>query len=154
MATKIAGETYMGDALHLPLSQDGQVSVYVWPMRILKSGCGGPTIGVDVGNEEVLRWDCHDRPGHWHRGGYDKLGARGSHVEFPEDVREIKKQVAFAIAQITGAGGDLLTEAGFASAAEILDSNLVQSATDKIRRHIRNQGDLRSQALEKKLLVK
>ncbi|MSQ05657.1 MAG: hypothetical protein EXR54_04625 [Dehalococcoidia bacterium] len=152
MATKIAGETYLGDALHLPLSQDGQVTAYVWPMRILKSGCGGPTIGVEVGNEEVLRWDCHDRPGHWHKGGYDKLGARGSHVEFPEDVREIDLQVAFAIAQITDAGSELLSEAGYAPAAEILDAKLVKSATAKIRKHIRSQGDLRTQALEKKLL--
>lgn len=152
MATKIAGETYLGHALHLPLSQDGQVSAYVWPMRILKSGCGGPTIGVEVGNEEVLRWDCHDRPGHWHKGGYDKLGARGSHTEFPEDVREIDLQVAFAIEQISKAGGELLTEAGFAEAAELLDPALVQSATTKIRSHLRTQGDLRSEALEKKLL--
>ena len=35
MATKIAGETYLGEAVTLPLSADGQVSVYVWPCRIL-----------------------------------------------------------------------------------------------------------------------
>ena len=41
MATKIAGETYRGEAITLPLSKDGQVSIYVWPCRILNvSGMG------------------------------------------------------------------------------------------------------------------
>ena len=78
MATKITGETYLGEALTLPLSQDGQVAVYVWPMRILKSGCGGVTFGIEVGNEEVLRWDCHGERGHWHHLGYDKVVPRPS----------------------------------------------------------------------------
>ncbi len=153
MATKIAGETYLGEALHLPLSQDGQVSVYVWPMRILKSGCGGPTLGVDVGNDEVLRWDCHDQRGHWHRGGYDKLGAGGSHVEFPDDVKETGLQVSWALGQIADAGGEMLTEAGFASGAEILDSGLIQTATDKIQNHIASQGDLRAKGVAKGLIT-
>ena len=72
MATKIPGETYRGNTLHVPLSADGQIALYVWPLRLLKiqgKGCGGPTIGVEVGNEEVLRFDCHDTPaGHWHGG--------------------------------------------------------------------------------------
>ena len=75
MATKRNGEKYLGNELHVPLSQDGQVMAYVWPVRALfvrGSWCGGPTIGVDVGNEEVIRFDCHDQPGHWHGGGYDK----------------------------------------------------------------------------------
>ena len=58
MATKIAGETYRGEAITLPLSKDGQVSIYVWPCRILNvsgMGMGGPTIGVDVGNDAVIR---------------------------------------------------------------------------------------------------
>ena len=72
MATKRPGEKYLGDALHVPISSDGQVTAYVWPVRLLTisgQGCGGPTIGVDVGNEEVLRFDCHDNRGHWHGGG-------------------------------------------------------------------------------------
>ena len=70
MATKRNGEKYLGQELHVPLSQDGQVTAYVWPIRALNvrgSWCGGPTIGVDVGNEEIIRFDCHDRPGHWAR---------------------------------------------------------------------------------------
>ena len=87
MATKRNGEKYLGHELHVPLSQDGQVMAYVWPVRALNvrgSWCGGPTIGIDVGNEEVIRFDCHDRPGHWHGGGYDKSGSPGaSHRDFP-----------------------------------------------------------------------
>ena len=67
MATKIAGETYRGEAITLPLSQDGQVSIYVWPCRTLNVNgmcMGGPTIGVDVGNAAVIRYDCPDTPGH------------------------------------------------------------------------------------------
>ena len=97
MATKIAGETYLGEAVTLPLSADGQVSVYVWPCRILTiqgTGMGGPTIGVDVGNTEVIRYDCHDTPGHWHKGGYDLLGRPGnSHVDFPEGLVRVADQV-------------------------------------------------------------
>ena len=80
MATKIPGETYRGEGLHVPLSADGQVAAYVWPLRILSiqgQGCGGPTIGVEVGNEEIIRFDCHAALGHWHRGGYDRLERPG-----------------------------------------------------------------------------
>ena len=81
MATKLPGETYRGQALHVPLSADGQIAAYVWPLRILTisgKGCGGPTIGVDVGNEEVIRFDCHAALGHWHGGGYDRLTRPGN----------------------------------------------------------------------------
>ena len=86
MATKLTGETYLGHTLHVPLSKDGQVAAYVWPLRILRTNkVGGPTIGVEVANEEVLRFDCHDKPGHWHGGGYDRLeGPRISLRDFPE----------------------------------------------------------------------
>ena len=98
MATKIPGETYRGNTLHVPLSADGQIALYVWPLRLLKiqgKGCGGPTIGVEVGNEEVLRFDCHDTPGgHWHGGGYDRLATpRASHRDFPADVQRVAAKV-------------------------------------------------------------
>ena len=51
MATKIPGETYRGEAVTLPLSEDGQVSVYVWPCRILNvggMGMGGMGGGRDA----------------------------------------------------------------------------------------------------------
>ena len=35
MATKLPCETYRGNTLHVPLSADGQIALYVWPLRIL-----------------------------------------------------------------------------------------------------------------------
>jgi len=45
---------------------------------------GWPTFGIDVKGEEILRFDAHGPRGHWHQGGYDKLGSGGSHQDFPE----------------------------------------------------------------------
>ena len=116
MATKLPGETYRGKTLHAPLSADGQVTAYVWPLRLLTvrgQGCGGPTIGVEVGNEEVLRFDCHDTPGHWHGGGYDRLESPGSsHRSFPEGVQHVSEQIDWALQQIHQRGKELLEEAG------------------------------------------
>ena len=103
MATKLPGETYRGNALHVPLSADGQIALYVWPLRILSirgEGCGGPTIGVDVGNEEVLRFNCHDTPGgHWHGGGYDRLATPRASLTVPgEDAHHAGQRVDGALA--------------------------------------------------------
>ena len=155
MATKIAGETYRGEAVTLPLSQDGQVSVYVWPCRILNvngHGMGGPTIGVDVGNEEVIRYDCHDTPGHWHKGGYDKLGAGGSHTEFPDDVRDTESQIAWGLNQIRDNGQELLAEAGFPEEAKLLDQELVAAASEAIYARLDEGKDLISKAIEQGLI--
>ena len=35
MAKKLDGETYKGTAISVPISEDGQVAAYVWPLRIL-----------------------------------------------------------------------------------------------------------------------
>ena len=83
MATTIAGETYLGEELVCPLSQSGDVTLYLWPMRCLNNKTGGPTFGVDVGGVEILRFDCHGGRGHWHDRGYDKLGAGASHQDRP-----------------------------------------------------------------------
>ena len=143
--------------MHLPLSADGQVAAYVWPLRILTiggEGCGGPTIGVDVGNEEVLRFDCHAALGHWHGGGYDRLERpRNSHREFPEGLEEIASQVAWALGQIQDHGQELLIEAQYSDAAQMLDPALVGSAIDAIRSHLEKQGDLRGKAVEEKLIA-
>src|SRR5262249_60129851 len=101
MATKIPGETYRGNTLHVPLSADGQIALYVWPLRLLKiqgKGCGGPTIGVEGGNEEVLRFDCHDTPaGHWHGGGHHRLQTPpASHPEFPAEGQHLPGHVPIA----------------------------------------------------------
>src|SRR5919106_5558493 len=124
MATKRDGEKYWGEALHVPLSADGQVAAYVWPLRILTirgKGVGGPTIGVDVGNEEVLRFDCHDTQGHWHGGGYDRLGSPGnSQRPFPPGVLNVAEQIAWSLQEINERGKELLEEAEHHSAAEAL----------------------------------
>lgn len=157
MATKIPGETYRGAALHLPLSQDGQVAAYVWPLRILSirdRGCGGPTIGIDVGNEEVLRWDCHDAMGHWHGGGYDRLERPGnSHRDFPEGVNTVAKQVEFAFQQIQNNAKELLEEAEYGQAAHLLEPTLVASAIDGIKAHLEKHSGLRSKAIEENLIA-
>lgn len=157
MATKIPGETYRGKALHMPLSADGQVTAYVWPLRILTvggQGCGGPTIGVDVGNEEVLRFDCHDTPGHWHRGGYDRLNPPGnSHRSFPDGLQRVEEQVGWSLQQIQQHGRELLEEAEHHDAAQLLDPALLQGAIDAIRSHLEQEGDLRAQAIAENLIA-
>ena len=78
MATMIDGESYLGSVLIRPLSKSGDITIYLWPLRCLKSKMGGPTFGVDVNGVEILRFDPHGPRGHWHKGGYDKLGADSS----------------------------------------------------------------------------
>jgi hypothetical protein len=158
MATKLPGETYRGNTLHVPLSADGQIALYVWPLRMLSirgEGCGGPTLGVEVGNEEVLRFDCHDTPGgHWHGGGYDRLATpRASHRDFPAEVQRVAEQVEWALAHIQHNGKALLEEAQHGEAAARLDPTMVQTALNTIRAHLAQQGDLRSQAIEEKLIT-
>ena len=151
MATKRNGEKYLGNELHVPLSQDGQVMAYVWPVRALfvrGSWCGGPTIGVDVGNEEVIRFDCHDQPGHWHGGGYDKSGSPGnSHRDFPEGIVAVSAQVDWSLRQLGDRTSELLTEADHGEAAESLDGEMLKAAIAEIRSHLEQQGDLRGQAI-------
>jgi len=156
MARKIDGETYRGQSLTVPLSADGQVSLYVWPCRILRpgpEGMGGPTIGVDVGNEEVIRYDCHDKPGHWHRGGYDRMGRPGnSHVDFPDGVENVDAQVSWCFDQITAECGALLNEAEHSDAAGKIDSALVEKGLTAIKSHLDQAGDLRGQAIKENLI--
>ena len=151
MATKRNGEKYLGQALHLPLSQDGQVTAYVWPVRALNvrgSWCGGPTIGIDVGNEEIIRFDCHDRPGHWHGGGYDRSGSPGaSHRDFPQGIVAVADQVDWSLQQVNERTAELLAEADQGEAAGLLDSEMLAAAVGQIRNHLEQQGDLRGQAI-------
>ncbi len=157
MATKRDGEKYLGEALHVPLSSDGQVTAYVWPLRILTirgKGVGGPTIGVDVGNEEVLCFDCHDTQGHWHGGGYDRLGSPGnSQRPFPSGVLSVADQIAWSLQEIIERGKELLEEAEYHSAAGALEPSLIQIVLDAIRAHLNKEGDLRSKAIEESLIA-
>ena len=157
MATKIPGETYRGEALHVPLSLDGQVTAYVWPLRILtirEKGCGGPTIGVDVGNEEVLRWDCHDAQGHWHGGGYDRLERPGnSHRDFPAGVEGVGAQVDWALQQLHGKTKELLEEAEYGEAAQSVDPGFLREGIAAIRAHLNKHTQLRPVAIEENLIA-
>ena len=157
MATKIPGEKYRGEALHVPLSLDGQVAAYVWPLRILSirgKGCGGPTIGVDVGNEEVLRWDCHDAQGHWHGGGYDRLQSPGnSQRSFPTGIEGLDAQVDWALQQIHDNVKELLEEAEYSAAAQLLESAFVRDGIAAIRAHLNTHGHLRPKAIEENLIA-
>jgi hypothetical protein len=158
MATKLPGETYRGDAFHVLLSADSQITLYVWPLRMLSirgEGCGGPTLGVEVGNEEVLRFDCHDTPsGHWHEGGYNRLATpRASHRDVPAEVQRVAEQVEWAFAHIQHHGKALLEEAQHGDAAARLDPLMVQTAVTTMRAHLAQQGDLRSQAIEEKRIT-
>ena len=103
MATIIAGETYLGKELVSSLSETDEVTMYLWPMRCLKTKIGGPTFGIDVKGVEIIRFDCHGAPGHWHEGGYDKLGAGGSHVDFPEGLTDGGEQITRSTANVNSA---------------------------------------------------
>ena len=158
MATKRPGEAYWGEELHVPLSADGQVSAYVWPLRILSirgESCGGPTIGVDVGNEEVIRFDCHADRGHWHTGGYDRLGTPGaSHVDFPEGVASVPEQVSWSLQHLRARVGELLAQSEQEEAARKVESYLVESGLINIRNHIERTAYLRTRAIDEKVIAR
>ena len=153
MATMIDGESYLGRVMVRPLSKSGDVTVYLWPLRCLKAKFGGPTFGIDVNGEEIVRFDPHGARGHWHKGGYDKLGAGGSHVEYPDDVRDSRPQVEWSLAQLREQTGNHLTEAGYSEAAANLDPELIRAATDAILAHLESEGDLISEAISKDLIA-
>ena len=150
MATMIDGESYLGRVMIRPLSQSGDITLYLWPLRCLKSKMGGPTFGVDVNGEEIIRFDPHGPRGHWHKGGYDKLGAGGSHQEFPEELVDTESQISWALGHIREQGQQMLEDAGKTAS---LDDDLVGAATEAIMAHLETQGDLRSKAIEQGLIA-
>ena len=156
MASKRTGEAYWGEELHVPLSADGQVSAYVWPLRILSirgESCGGPTIGVDVGNEEVLRFDCHADRGHWHTGGYDRLGTPGnSHVDFHEGLTGVKDQVAWSLRHLREKVAELLAQSEQEEASRKVESYLVESGLITIRDHIEKNNYLWNRAIAEQVI--
>ena len=153
MATMIDGESYLGRVLVRPLTPTGDVTLYLWPLRCLKAKFGGPTFGVDVQGVEIIRFDPHGARGHWHKGGYDKLGAGGSHVDFPQGMTESAAQLEWSLAQVREQTATLLTEAGYDTAAASLDAELLQAATDAISAHLSQEGDLMSEAVSKALIA-
>ena len=153
MATMIDGESYLGRILIRPLSQSGDITLYLMPLRCLKSKMGGPTFGVDVKREEIIRFDPHGPRGHWHKGGYDKLGAGGSHQDFPEGLVDIEPQITWSLAQIREQGRQLLEEGGYPDEAASLDEEMVRAATEAIMAHLEQEGDLRSKAIDQGLIT-
>jgi hypothetical protein len=153
MATMIDGESYVGRVLIRPLSPSGDVTLYCWPLRCLKSKMGGPTFGIEVKGEEIVRFDVHGPRGHWHKGGYDTLGAGGSHQDFPAGLDETASQLAWSLAHLSAYAQELLAEAGYPAAAAALDPALLAAAFDAVRAHLEKEGDLRAHAIAQGLLV-
>ena len=153
MATMIDGESYLGKVMIRPLSKSGDITLYLWPMRCLKSKMGGPTFGVDVNGVEILRFDPHGPRGHWHKGGYDKLGAGGSHTEFPDGLVDTASQISWALTHIREQGQQLLGEAGYSDQAASFDGEMAGAAGEAIMAHLETQGDLRSIAVEQGVLA-
>jgi hypothetical protein len=153
MATMLDGESYVGRVLVRPVSSAGDVTLYCWPLRCLKGKVGGTTFGLDVKGEEILRFDPHGSRGHWHKNGYDKLGAGGSHQAFPEGLVDSGAQFAWSLEQLRTHAQELLVEAGHPDAAAALDPALLASAVDAVRAHVEQEGDLRTQAITQGLLI-
>ena len=153
MATMIDGESYLGKVMIRPLSKTGDVTLYCWPLRCLKAKFGGPTFGVDVQGVEIVRFDPHGSRGHWHKGGYDKLGAGGSHVDFPEGVSESQAQVAWSLEQVREQSAALLAEAGYTDAATGLDADLLQAATADVVAHLDAHNGIMAEAIQKDLVT-
>jgi hypothetical protein len=114
---------------------------------------GGPTFGIDVKGEEIVRFDPHGPRGHWHKGGYDKLGAGGSHQAFPAGVVDMASQLAWSLAHLREQGQQLLAEAGHPDAASALDHEMVGAALEAVVAHLDKEGDLRSRAIEQGLIA-
>lgn len=147
MATTIDGETYLGETLVQSLSSSGDITMYFWPLRCLNNKLGGPTFGIDVKDVEVIRFDPHGPGGHWHAKGYDKLGAGGSHIDFPKGVDDIERQLEWSLNHIREETKQLLEEAGYPDEAKSVDSEMLNAATYAIEPHLQRQGDLRRQAI-------
>ena len=153
MATMIDGESYLGRVMIRPLSKSGDITLYLWPLRCLRSKMGGPTFGVDVRGEEFIRFDPHGPRGHWHKGGYDKLGAGGSHQEFPEGLVDSAKQISWGLEQIRDQGQQMLEAAGYPADAGSLDDEMVKAASEAVIAHLESEGDLRSRAIDQELIT-
>lgn len=156
MAVKRDGEKYLGSELRVPLSEDGQVAAYVWPIRIVVIqgvACGGPTIGVDVGNQEIMRFDCHDARGHWHSGGYDSTNPGGSQKSMPEGLVVVSEQLDWSYDQIRENVCDLLAEANHGAAAQKVSPKLLDAALSSIKAHLDQAGDMRGKAVADKLIA-
>ena len=147
MATKIDGETYLGETLVQSISKSGEVTMYLWPLRCLNNKTGGPTFGVDVKNVEVIRFDTHGQGGHWHARGYDKLGPGKSHIDFPDGIDAVEQQLEWSLRHVREETKHLLKDAGYHEEAKSIDTDMLNAATGAINQHLKKEGDLRPQAI-------
>ena len=147
MATKIEGETYLGETHVQSISTSGGVTMYLWPLRCLNNKTGGPTFGVDVNNVEVIQFDTHGQEGHWHARGYDKLGPGKSHIDFPEGIDAVEQQLEWSLKHIREETQHLLEDAGYHEEAKSIDPEMLQIATDALKEHLEKEGELRPQAI-------
>ena len=155
MPTKRVNERYLGAEMRVPLSEDGQVAAYVWPIRIVRIAgvpCGGPTIGVEVRNQEVARFDCHEARGHWHAGRYNPERPTDSQCHFPEGLEEVPQQLDWAFQHIRDNAAELVRAAEFEAEAEGIQPAMVSSALEVLRTHLTGQGNLRGKAIADKLI--
>ena len=155
MPTKRLNERYLGAEMRVPMSEDGQVAAYVWPIRIVRIAgvpCGGPTVGVEVRNQEVARFDCHESRGHWHSGRYNAENPTESQQPFPEDLKLIPEQLAWAFNKIRTDADALVRAAEFTDEAEGIRDDMIATAVNTIQTHLTNQGDLRAKAIADKLI--
>ena len=109
--------------------------------------------GIEMKGEEILLFDAHGPRGHWHKGGYDKLGARGSHQGFPEGMVDPVSQFAWSLEHLRTHAREFLAEAGHPAAAAALEPALLAAALDAVRAHVEQEGDLRTRAIAQGLLV-
>ena len=150
MPTKRTGEHYLGVELRAPLTADGQVAAYVWPVRIVRiAGVprGGPTLGIEVGNQEVARFDCHGAQGHWHAGRYDSMAPNASQRAFPEGLSDVGEQVAWALERIRGDAAALVGDADYGDEAGGVQETLAAQAAETLLAHLGAEGDLRAEAI-------
>ena len=153
MATMIDGESYLWSGDGAPVEQVGRRYHVSVAAALPESQVWRPTFGVDVNGVEIIRFDPHGARGHWHKGGYDKLGAGGSHVDYPEGMMESAAQMEFSLQVLREQTGDYLAEAGYPEAASNLDPELLQAASDAIVAHLHSEGDLVSEAQAKDLIA-
>jgi hypothetical protein len=125
MATMIDGESYLERVLIRPLSQSSDTTLYLWPLRCLKSKMGGPTFDIDVKGKE----------------------------SFPEGLVDTASQLSWSLTQIREQGQQLLAEAGYPDEVASLDQEMVGTALEAVMAHLEKEGDLRSKAIEQGLIV-
>ena len=125
-----------------PLSQSGDLRLYLWPLRCLKRRMGGPTFGIEVKGEEIPHFDA----------AHVGIGTRAAMIN---SGREVPTKTSPA-----GVGtmpGPWRTSASTASsswqtlairlAAAALDPAMLEAAVEAVRAHVEQEGDLRPHAI-------